>query len=62
MEITLSEKIEFLTDNGYTQTELAVIVGCGQSMLSMMKSGYEPKNQRLEKKIDALFNHERRRL
>ena len=62
MEITLSEKIKFLTDNGYTQTELAVIVDCGQSMLSMMKSGYEPKNQRLEKKIDALYNHERRRL
>ena len=40
MEITLSEKIEFLKNNGYTQTELAVIVGCGQSMLSMMKSGY----------------------
>ena len=62
MEISLSEKIEFLTNNGYTQTELAVIVGCGQSMLSMMKSGYAPKSQRLEKKIDALYNHERRRL
>lgn len=62
MKITLSEKIKFLTDNGYTQAELAIIVGCGQSMLSMMKSGYEPKNQRLEKKIDALYNHERRRL
>lgn len=62
MKITLIEKIKFLTDNGYKQTELAVIVDCGQSMLSMMKSGYEPKNQRLEKKIDALYNHERRRL
>lgn len=62
MKITLSEKIKFLIDNGYKQTELAVIVDCGQSMLSMMKSGYEPKNQRLEKKIDALYNHERRKL
>lgn len=62
MKITLSEKIEFLKNNGYTLTELAVIIGCGQSMLSIMKSGYAPKNQRLEKKIDALYNHERRRL
>lgn len=56
----LSEKIRFLLKSGYKQTQLASLIGCGQSMVSMIKDGYEPKNQRLEKKIDALYNHERR--
>ena len=57
MELTLAEKIKFLTENGYNQSELATIIGCGQSMLSMMKTGYAPENKRLETKIDVLYRH-----
>lgn len=57
MEVTLAEKVEFLTCNGYNQSELATIIGCGQSMLSMMKTGYAPKNKRLESKINVLYRH-----
>ena len=57
MRIVLSEKIELLQKSGYTQSQLARIIGCGPSMISMMKSGYSPNNQRLEKRIDELYKH-----
>lgn len=59
MKISLSDKIEFLQKSGYTQSQLALIIGCGPSMVSMMKSGYSPNNQRLEKRIDELYKHEK---
>ena len=57
--MTLSEKIEFLQNSGYTLSQLALIIGCAPSMVSMMKSGYAPNNQRLEKRIDELYKHEK---
>lgn len=57
--MSLSEMIEFLQKSGYTQTQLASIIGCAASMVSMMKSGYAPNNQRLEKRIETLFKHEK---
>lgn len=55
--LTLAEKIVALTNDGYKQGELAIILGCGHSMISMMKTGYAPENKRLEKKIDVLYRH-----
>lgn len=55
--LTLAEKIVALVDDGYKQGELATILGCGRSMISMMKTGYAPENKRLETKIDVLYRH-----
>ena len=55
--LTLAEKIVALVDGGYNQCELATILGCGQSMISMMKTGYAPKNKRIETKINVLYRH-----
>ena len=60
MDLTLAEKITYLVDSGYNQSELATIIGCGQSMVSMMKTGYAPENKRLESKINVLYRHEAR--
>ncbi len=56
--VTLAEKINVLIRGGYKQTELATVIECGQSMISMMRAGYTPKNKRLEQKITLLYNHE----
>lgn len=55
--VTLAEKILYLIGKGYKQTELATILGCGQSMISMMKTGYAPNNKRIESKINVLCRH-----
>lgn len=59
--MTLSEKIEFLRANGYTQAEIAILIECTQGMVSILRHGYEPENKRLEKKIDILYKHELKR-
>lgn len=58
----LSNKIKYLLKSGYKQTHLATIIGCGASMVSMMKDGYTPSNKRLEQKINFLYEHEKRRV
>ena len=55
--LTLAEKIVALVDAGYKQGELATILGCGKSMISMMKTGYAPENKRLETKIGVLYRY-----
>ena len=50
MIVSLVDKILYLSECGYTQYEIAEIIGCGQSTVSMMKAGYTPNNQRIEKK------------
>jgi predicted transcriptional regulator len=60
MEKTLAEKVSFLVDGGFKQLELAELLGCGQSMVSMMKTGYEPKNGRIERKVTILYEYIKR--